>query len=112
MLIIGESINGTIHRVGQAILSRDASFLTDLAKTQVDCGAQMLDVNAGVAGGNEIEDLPWAVEIVQKEVHLPLMLDSANPDVLRAALSVYRHPEPPILNSISGEEEKWIGFYP
>lgn len=112
MLIIGESINGTIQKVGQAILSRDASFLTDLAKTQVDCGAQMLDVNAGVAGGNEIADLSWVVDLVQKEVPLPLMLDSANPAVLRAALSVYRHPEPPILNSISGEEAKWKKLYP
>lgn len=112
MLIIGESINGTIQKVGQAILERNETFLRELAKAQFDCGAQMLDVNAGVAGGNEMEDLPWAVEVVQKEVNLPLMLDSANPDVLRAAFSVYRHPEPPILNSISGEDEKWNKLYP
>ncbi|MGQ9646570.1 MAG: dihydropteroate synthase [Thermodesulfobacteriota bacterium] len=112
MLIIGESINGTIQKVGQAILERNESFLRELAKTQFGFGAQMLDVNAGVAGGNEIEDLPWAVEVVQKEVNLPLMLDSANPEVLRAALSVYRHSELPILNSISGEEEKWKKLYP
>jgi cobalamin-dependent methionine synthase I len=112
MQIIGESINGTIQKVGQAILARDESFLRELAKTQFGCGAQMLDVNAGVAGGNEIEDLPWVVEIVQKEVALPLMVDSANPDALKAALSVYRHPDAPILNSISGEEEKWKKLYP
>jgi 5-methyltetrahydrofolate--homocysteine methyltransferase len=112
LLLIGESINGTIQKVGQAILGRDESFLRALAKTQLDCGAQMLDVNAGVAGGNELKDLPWLVEIVQKEVPLPLMLDSANPEALKAAFSVYRHPEPPILNSISGEGEKWNKLYP
>jgi 5-methyltetrahydrofolate--homocysteine methyltransferase len=112
MLFIGESINGTIQKVGQAILGRDESFLKELAKTQFDCGAQMLDVNAGVAGGNELKDLPWVVEIVQKDVPLPLMLDSANPEALKAALSVYRHSDPPILNSISGEEEKWNRLYP
>jgi len=112
MLFIGESINGTIQKVGQAILDRNETFLRELARTQYECGAHLLDVNAGVAGGNEIEDLPWVVEIAQKEVALPLMLDSANPDVLRAAFSVYRHPEPPILNSISGEEEKWKKLYP
>ncbi len=112
MLLIGESINGTIQKVGQAILSRDESFLAELAKTQVDCGAQMLDVNAGVAGGDELKDLPWLVEVVQKEVPLPLMLDSANSEALKAALSVYRHADPPILNSISGEEEKWKRLYP
>ncbi|MGQ9638562.1 MAG: dihydropteroate synthase [Thermodesulfobacteriota bacterium] len=59
-----------------------------------------------------MEDLPWAVEVVQKEVNLPLMLDSADPDVLRAALYIYSHSELPILNSISGEEEKWKKLFP
>ncbi len=112
MLIIGESINGTIQKVGQAILERNEKSLRELARTQYDCGAQILDVNAGVAGGNEIEDLPWLIEIVQKEVPLPLMLDSANPEALKAALSVYHHSEPPILNSISGEGEKWNKLFP
>ena len=107
MLIIGESINGTIPKVGQAILDRNDNFLRELARVQYQCGADFLDVNAGVASGNEEEDLPWLVEVVQKEVPIPLMLDSANPEALMAALTVYRHSEPPILNSISGEKEKW-----
>jgi len=112
MLLIGESINGTIPKVGEAILNRDETFLRELAQTQFDCGAQMLDVNAGVAGGNEVADLPWLVEMVQKEVPIPLMLDSANPEALKAALSVYRNSELPILNSITGEEEKWNKLFP
>jgi 5-methyltetrahydrofolate--homocysteine methyltransferase len=112
MLIIGESINGTIQKVGQAIVERNEAFLQELARTQYECGAHLLDVNAGVAGGNEVEDLPWLVEIIQKEVPLPLMLDSANPEALKAALSVYRNSELPILNSITGEEEKWNKLFP
>jgi len=112
MLLIGESINGTIQKVGQAILERNETFLQELARTQYECGAHLLDVNAGVAGGDEVKDLPWLVEITQKEVPLPLMLDSANPEALKAALSVYRHSEPPILNSISGEAEKWNKLSP
>ncbi len=98
MLLIGESINGTIQKVGQAILDRNEGFLRELAKIQYESGAHFLDVNAGVAGGNEVKDLPWLVEIVQKEVPIPLMIDSANPEALEAALSVYRHSEPPISN--------------
>jgi cobalamin-dependent methionine synthase I len=112
MLLIGESINGTIQKVGQAILERNETFLRELARTQYECGAHVLDVNAGVAGGNEVADLPWLVEIVHKEVPLPLMIDSANPEALKAALSVYRHSELPILNSITGEEEKWNRLFP
>lgn len=112
MLIIGESINGTIQKVGQAIQDRNEVFLKELAKTQYECGAHFLDINAGVAGRDEVEDLPWLVENVQKEVPVPLMLDSANPEALKAALSVYNHSEPPILNSISGETEKWNKLFP
>jgi hypothetical protein len=39
MLIIGKSINGTIPRVGQAIQEKNGTFLRELAKTQVECGA-------------------------------------------------------------------------
>src|SRR4030067_1764003 len=112
MLMIKESINGTIPKVGQAILDRNDAFLRELARVQYECGANFLDVNAGVASGNEEEDLPWLVEVVQKEVTIPLMLDSANPEALMSALTVYRHSEPPILNSISGEKEKWNKLLP
>ena len=112
MLIIGESINGTVQKVGQAILDRNEAFLRELAKIQYECGANFLDVNAGVASGNEEEDLPWLVQVVQKEVPIPLMLDSANPEALKSALFVYRNSEPPILNSITGEEEKWNKLFP
>jgi len=100
MLIIGESINGTIQKVGQAILDRNEPFLRELAKIQYECGAHFLDINAGVAG------------VVEEEVPIPLMIDSANPEALKAALSVYCHSEPPILNSISGEKEKWDQLFP
>ncbi len=112
MLIIGESINGSIPKVGEAILNRDTQFLKELARLQYEQGAQILDVNAGVAGGNELEDLPWLVEVVQEEVPIPLMLDSANPEALKTALKVYRNSESPILNSISGEETKWNNLFP
>ncbi len=112
MLLIGESINGTIQKVGQAILNRDEEFLKELARFQYEYGAHVLDVNAGVAEGNELQDLPWLVEVVQKEVPLPLMLDSANPEALKAALSFYHRSEVPMLNSISGREEKWNNLFP
>jgi len=109
-LIIGESINGTIQKVGEAILNRNGTFLRELAKAQYEYGANILDVNAGVARGVEEKDLPWLIETVQKEVPIPLMIDSANPEALRAALSIYCHKEPPIVNSISGKEKNGINF--
>jgi 5-methyltetrahydrofolate--homocysteine methyltransferase len=112
MMIVGESINGSINTVGTAILDRNAPFLKALAKGQYERGAHVLDVNAGVPGGNECEDLPWLIHLIQEEVPIPLMIDSANPEAIKASLSVYRHQEPPILNSISGEREKWDKLFP
>ncbi len=106
MLIIGESINGTIPRVGQAMLDRDEAFIRELAKSQVHFGAQMLDVNAGIGEGNEIEDLVWAVEVVQKAVQVPLMIDSSSSRAIEAALSVYRNEARAIINSITLEKDK------
>jgi 5-methyltetrahydrofolate--homocysteine methyltransferase len=110
MLIIGESLNGTLTTVGQAILKRDAEFVVQLARCQVEAGAHMLDVNAGVAGGNEVEDLPWLVSTVLAKVDIPLSLDSADPEAIRAALKLCRGR--PVINSITGEQSRLEGLLP
>lgn len=112
MLIIGESINGTIPSVGTAIVDRNENFLSELAKEQIEKGAQVLDINAGVAEGNEVEDLPWLVQLIQKKISCPLMIDSNDPEALKAGLGVYNHREPPIVNSISGEKKKIDNILP
>ena len=101
MLLIGESINGSIASVGKAILSRNADFICQLAREQQTSGADILDINAGVPEGAEATDLPWLVHAVQGVVDLPLMLDSVNTGALDRALSVCRGR--PIINSLSGE---------
>lgn len=104
MLIIGESLNATVAKVGRAIQERDEAFVSSLAQEQRDAGAHMLDVNAAVPGGNEADDLTWLVKTVQAAVDLPLLLDSASSDALGSALAV--HKGRPIVNSISGEPKK------
>ncbi|MGQ9638563.1 MAG: hypothetical protein ACUVT6_12360 [Thermodesulfobacteriota bacterium] len=68
MLIIGESINGTIQKVGQAILERNESFLRELAKTQFSYGAQMLDINTGVAGEIRWKTCPGPWRLSKKKL--------------------------------------------
>ena len=102
MLIVGESLNATIPSVRQAVIEHDVEKIASLARTQTECGADMLDVNAAVPGQNEIEDLVWMVQTVQGVTDLPLVLDSSNPEALEAALAVYKGPNP-IINSITGE---------
>jgi 5-methyltetrahydrofolate--homocysteine methyltransferase len=108
--IIGESINSTIHEVGKAISNRDGAFIAKLARKQVTAGADMLDINVAVAEGNETDNLVWAVSVVQEAVDVPLVLDSGNPDALKAALKVHRGRS--IISSISGEERKLTALLP
>lgn len=110
MLIIGEKLNGTLKKTAAAIQARDAAFVQDLARRQVEAGAGYLDVNAGTGTGDEVQDLVWLVETVQAAVELPLCLDSASPIALKAGMECVK--QTPMVNSISGEEERLSGILP
>jgi 5-methyltetrahydrofolate corrinoid/iron sulfur protein methyltransferase len=108
--IIGEKINGTRKLVGKAITDRDADFIQNLARKQVEGGAQYLDINAGTRPDLESDDLTWLVKSVQEVVDVPLCLDSANPRALRAAIKEIS--QTPMINSISGEPARLEGILP
>ena len=80
MKIIGEKINGTRKTVAAAIANRDAEFIQNLAKKQVEGGAHWLDVNAGTHPDREVDDMLWLIDLIQDVTDVPLSLDSANPE--------------------------------
>ncbi len=108
MLLMGESINGTRKQVAEAIQARDEEFIKSLAKDQVDAGAELLDVNGGVAGGNELADMEWLIDVVMGVTDKQLMVDSASPEVLQAGVRsiIDRGGKVPFINSISGEQSR------
>ena len=110
MKIIGEKINGTRKLVGKAIAERDAAFIQNLAKKQVEAGANWLDINAGTTPNREAEDLVWLIHLVQEVVETPLCLDSANPAALRIAMQEVK--KTPMINSISAEPERMESILP
>jgi 5-methyltetrahydrofolate--homocysteine methyltransferase len=109
MFIIGELINCTRKRVGAAAQSRDAEFIKEVARKQVEAGADMLDVNGGLPG-QEAECLTWLVNVVQEAVEIPLCLDSADPAALRAALPLCK--QRPMINSITDELARYQAVLP
>jgi 5-methyltetrahydrofolate--homocysteine methyltransferase len=109
VLIIGERINATRKRIGEAVTKRDAEFIKEEARKQVAAGAHMLDVNGGIAG-QEAENLVWLVNTVQEVVQVPLCLDSADAEALRQALPLCR--QPPMINSITDEPERFQAVAP
>jgi 5-methyltetrahydrofolate corrinoid/iron sulfur protein methyltransferase len=110
MIVIGEKINGTRKAVGAAIRERDAERIKQLARDQVQAGSSYLDVNAGTPPEREPEDMAWLVNTIQETVDVPLCLDSANPEALKAGLALVK--KPPIINSVSGEKTRIEGVLP
>lgn len=112
MLIIGEKINSTIKSVRKAIMERDAEFLQNLAKSQVEGGADYIDVNVSTEkGGNfDIENMEWTVEKVQEIVDKPLTIDSPNLETLEAGLRKCQ--QKAMINSISAEPDKLATILP
>jgi len=100
VLIIGELINCTRKRIARAVEKKDTDYIQKIAKDQVEAGANILDVNAGIAG-LEVESLPWLVETVQAVTDVQLCLDSADGKALSAALPVCQ--KKPMINSITDE---------
>jgi 5-methyltetrahydrofolate--homocysteine methyltransferase len=81
----------------------------------VAAGADVLDVNVGAAGLNEVELLPKALRLVMETVDVPVCIDSANPEALRVALAVHRELAPegkPLINSVNGEEARLEAVLP
>ncbi len=110
MIVIGEKINGTRKAVGNAIRERDAERIKQLARDQAEAGSAYLDVNAGTPPEREPEDMAWLVTTIQEAVEVPLCLDSANPEALKAGLALVE--KTPIINSVSGEKPRIEGVLP
>jgi 5-methyltetrahydrofolate--homocysteine methyltransferase len=102
-VIIGESINPTGHKkLKNALLEENYDYIRDLAVRQVDCGADILDVNVGVPGLDEVSLLPKVIGIVTSVVDVPICIDSANPEALASGLAATSGK--PLVNSVNGEE--------
>ena len=115
-VLIGERINPTgKKRLAAALAAGDMEIVRQEALAQVEAGADVLDVNVGAAGVDEVALLPQAVRLVMETVEVPLCIDSANPQALRAALAVYRQLVPEgksLINSVNGEEARLQSVLP
>jgi 5-methyltetrahydrofolate--homocysteine methyltransferase len=101
--IIGEKINPTGRKkLAAQLKERNYDYVQDLVQKQVEAGADILDVNAGVPGEDEVVLLPEMCKVVMEATDVPLCIDSANREALAAALAVV--PGKPLVNSVNGEE--------
>ena len=102
--VVGERINPTgKKRFQQALREGDMNYILEQAVSQVEAGAQVLDVNVGAPGVDEPAVMEQVVKALQSVTSLPLQLDSSHADALERGLRVYNGK--PIVNSVNGEAE-------
>ncbi|HEY7177751.1 MAG TPA: dihydropteroate synthase [Gaiella sp.] len=104
-VVIGERINPTGRKALAAEMAA-GNFDTVVADAlaQVEAGAQMLDVNAGIPLADEPAILAHTVELVQTITDVPLSIDSSIVAALEAGLGVYQGKA--LVNSVTGEDEQ------
>ena len=102
VIIIGESINPTRRKKLVSTLQEgNFEYVLELAKIQIDAMADVLDVNVGFPGVDDVKLLPETVKAIQNKFDIPLCLDSPNPKAIEAALKVAKGKC--LINSVNGE---------
>lgn len=115
MIIIGELINATRKSVREIVAEKDVQRLQELAKQQASAGVDYLDIN--VATGKEsshqeeMDAMVWAINTIRAVSNIPLSIDSANPDVIKAGLKACPG-QAIFINSITAETEKINSILP
>lgn len=110
-VIIGERINPTGRkRLAAEMAAGDFERVKSDAIAQVQSGAKMLDVNAGIPLADEPGILAEAVRLVQSVVDVPLSIDSSIVAALEAGLKAYQGKA--LVNSVTGEDERLDSVLP
>ena len=110
-VIIGERINPTGRKLlAEEMKADDFSRVEADAIAQVDAGAHMLDVNAGIPLADEPALLAKAIQVVQAVTDVPLSIDSSIIAALEAGLAVYQGKA--LVNSVTGEEDRLESVLP
>jgi 5-methyltetrahydrofolate--homocysteine methyltransferase len=107
-VILGERINPTgKKKLAATLLAGDLEMVRQEALSQVEAGADLLDVNVGAAGVDEVDLLPRAVQLVMETVDVPICIDTPDGEALAKALALHKELNPdgkPLVNSVNGEE--------
>lgn len=110
-VIIGERINPTgKKRFKQALTEKDTDYILGEGIRQQDEGADILDVNVGLPGIDEVETLENTVFELQSVINLPLQIDTSDPHAMERALRIYNGKA--MINSVSGKQEVMDAVFP
>ena len=99
--IIGERLNPTGKKaLKEAIINEDYDYMVNMAISEEENGADILDVNMGLPKIDEVAMMVNAVKKIQEFTNIPLQIDSSNPEAIEVACRYYNGV--PLINSVNG----------
>jgi len=105
LVIVGERLNPTGKKaLQQELLAGRMSLVRQMTREQEQQQADLLDVNVGVPGIDEIKTIREVISLLATATELPLVIDTSKWETMETALRLY--PGRALINSISGEKEK------
>ncbi len=103
-ILIGERLNPTGKpKLKEALRTDDLSYIINESLTQVEKGADILDINVGLPEISEAEMLTRVAEAIAEVSGVPLQLDTSDPVAMERA--VRRYNGKPLINSVNGKKE-------
>jgi 5-methyltetrahydrofolate corrinoid/iron sulfur protein methyltransferase len=108
MYIIGENIQILSPKIKVAIADRDATYVREIARKQVEHGASVLDLNIGPSKREGAAIMQWMIEQVYDEVGpVPVALDTTNATAIEAGLAkCVELGIVPMINSTSADPDR------
>lgn len=100
MILIGEKLNTSIPKTQTAVAGRDTDYLINLIETQVEAGADYLDINTAAGVEDELESMKWLTKLALDHSQAGIMLDSPSPEVISEAIQMVQG-RPVIVNSVT-----------
>jgi 5-methyltetrahydrofolate--homocysteine methyltransferase len=105
VIVIGERINPTGKKaLHDDLISGRMDAVREMARQQEVKKADLLDVNVGMPGIDEVAVMDKVIGVLSTSSSLPLVIDSSDVQVIERALRIY--PGRALVNSLTGEKEK------
>ena len=110
LLLIADNLQITRADIGHALEEFNPLPIQQLVKRCEEAGAEAIDINSGPLTRNPHPKMTFLVQTVQDVTGLPLLIDTANPEAMAAALDVVDNPA--IINGFSLEPRKVAEILP
>ena len=104
MFLVADNFQITNPIIQQAVIDFLAEPIQDLIKKYEQAGANAIDINTGPLQRNTTKSMSFLVEVIQDATDLPIFLDTANPNAIRAGLAANK--KKIIINGFSLEPGK------